>query len=163
MKVGFPIVLHVDFPISDIKKIIAAFISSSLLRWIYTPIYFFSVEVFGRLMSNLQREKEAMKINIFEMTKEGIVPFPNNFLTNQIAPMVNHTDDKETMKNNILKRIKSYYWVVGIIMFRAIVDGISILEFVVPSFYRNGWSIFGLYFDVMTYRFIFPSMISFVN
>ena len=78
-----------------------------------------------------------IKIKLFKTEKAGLVPTSNDFIQNQIKLIVRRSR-KSYDYESILNRVKKYYKVVGIILFRAIICGIPIASHVLPSLYRNG-------------------------
>ena len=90
-----------------------------------------------------------IEIKLFHTEKAGLVPTSNDSIEYTIERIVRRSR-KSYDYETILNRVKKYYKVVGIILFRAIICGIPIASHVLPSLYRNGKATHS----------IFPSIIS---
>jgi len=78
-----------------------------------------------------------IEIKLFQTEKAGLIPTPDDLIDYQISRIINNSM-KSYDYETILNRVKKYYKVVGIILFRAIICAIPIASHVMPTFYRNG-------------------------
>ena len=96
-----------------------------------------NLEHLSVLVKSKTKQAENYKIYLFESTPGGLTPMTDEFLKDRVDITIKSTHTNET-RACIMDRIKNYYRVVGIILFRAITSGNIVSHYVMPNFYRNG-------------------------